>query len=175
MPVPGSTAVCVELSELALPYLEENVRRFGSGRVFVHKADVLEAPGMSFYRERLKLSNGSLAEHKRPEAPDAIFTRFDIICSNPPYIRTEDIAGLSREVQQEPRMALDGGEDGCVFYRAIAERWSGLLRSGGMLAFEIGVGMENAVAQILEENGYVRIGTKTDMQNIIRTVYGTKC
>lgn len=151
--LPDSRAVCVELSELALPYLKENVRRFGSGRVFVHKADVLKAPDAESTEK---------------------YGCFDIICSNPPYIRTEEIDGLSREVRREPRMALDGGADGCVFYRAITALWSGLLRKGGMLAFEIGAGMESSVAEILRENGFEHIGTKTDMQNIIRTVYGTK-
>lgn len=53
-----------------------------------------------------------------------------VIVSNPPYIRSAEISGLQREVRHEPRMALDGGEDGLLFYRVLAERWVPLLKRG---------------------------------------------
>jgi release factor glutamine methyltransferase len=80
----------------------------------------------------------------------ALRGRFDIIVSNPPYIRRADIAGLAPEVRvYEPRVALDGGPDGLAAYRAIIPATAGLLRSGGLLALEFGLGQENDVAAIL--------------------------
>lgn len=62
----------------------------------------------------------------------------DCIVSNPPYIRRDQISALQAEVQREPATALDGGADGLLFYRAIAGKWLGLLKKGGILAVEIG-------------------------------------
>ena len=74
--------------------------------------------------------------------------QFDLILSNPPYVRSDDIRTLSREVQREPQMALDGGEDGLIFYRAIAEQWLPVLRSGGMAAVECGEDQTEEVASL---------------------------
>ena len=74
--------------------------------------------------------------------------QFDLILSNPPYVRSDDIRTLSREVQREPQMALDGGEDGLIFYRAIAEQWLPVLRRGGMAAVECGEDQTEEVASL---------------------------
>jgi len=79
--------------------------------------------------------------------------KFDIIISNPPYIKTGDIASLPSEVQQEPLMALDGGVDGLFFYRAIARRVKDLLSPNGVLCLEIGQGQAAAVKDILLDVG----------------------
>ena len=72
----------------------------------------------------------------------------DGIVSNPPYIRTSEMASLQREVRREPREALDGGDDGCVFYRALQALWFPILREGGFLSMECGEGQPQAVAAL---------------------------
>lgn len=63
---------------------------------------------------------------------------YDLILSNPPYIKTSEIETLSREVQSEPSMALDGGEDGFDFYKLIVDKWLKALKKGGMILVECG-------------------------------------
>ena len=64
--------------------------------------------------------------------------QYDLLLSNPPYIRSDLISDLQREVQAEPHMALDGGTDGLDFYRAIAEKWFCVVKPDGLVAVEIG-------------------------------------
>ncbi len=76
--------------------------------------------------------------------------KFDVIISNPPYIKSEDIKGLQTEVKDfEPKMALDGGEDGLDFYRIIAEEASEHLVVGGVLLLECGIGQATEIAKML--------------------------
>ena len=90
--------------------------------------------------------------------------KFDIIVSNPPYIETDEIIKLPKDVQNEPRMALDGGKDGLMFYRSIAKEAPEFLNSNGYLCFEIGYNQKQKVKQILEEqNKYVNIYSKKDL------------
>ena len=91
----------------------------------------------------------------------------------PPYIPAGDIDGLDVSVREyEPRMALDGGEDGLDYYRAIAAKWKPALRLGGALIFEVGLGQAEAVEDILEKNGFEEIKSSSDTQNIARVVEG---
>ena len=76
---------------------------------------------------------------------------FAIIVSNPPYIETNQIARLSKEVQQEPKIALDGGEDGLLFYRKILEEAHFYLKTNGYLVLEIGYNQANSVLTIAEQ------------------------
>lgn len=76
---------------------------------------------------------------------------FDIILSNPPYIETQTISSLSKEVQYEPHMALDGGEDGLEFYRVIAKNAHEYLNKNGSILLEIGYNQKKKVMQIFEE------------------------
>ena len=76
---------------------------------------------------------------------------FDIILSNPPYIETQTISSLSKEVQYEPHVALDGGEDGLEFYRVIAENAHEYLNENGSVLLEIGYNQKKKVMQIFEE------------------------
>lgn len=80
--------------------------------------------------------------------------RFDAIISNPPYIRTDVIDTLSVEVKHEPRAALDGGEDGLIFYRAIVEKYRKNLKDGGRFIFEIGYDQAEDIKAIAEKNGF---------------------
>ena len=74
----------------------------------------------------------------------------DLIVSNPPYIRSDEITTLQSEVQYEPRLALDGGKDGYIFYELILRLWTKKLKKGGCIAFEIGEGQFDTIAGMLE-------------------------
>ena len=100
--------------------------------------------------------------------------KFDIIVSNPPYIQTEVIKGLSKEVQSEPFIALDGGEDGLVFYREIIKNAKDYIIEDGYLALEIGYDQKESVTNLLRENGYKNIYSKTDLAGNDRVVVGQK-
>lgn len=99
---------------------------------------------------------------------------FDFIVSNPPYIETEVIKTLSKEVQNEPHIALDGGEDGLYFYRKITKEAIDFLKQDGYLAFEIGYNQREAVENLLRENGYKNIYSKKDLGGNDRIVIGQK-
>ena len=90
--------------------------------------------------------------------------KFNIIVSNPPYIRKDEIKKLSEEVQKEPKIALDGGEDGLDFYRIIAEQAINYLKTGSFLCFEIGYNQKNDVIKIIEdEQNYKNTYCKKDL------------
>lgn len=101
--------------------------------------------------------------------------KLDGIVSNPPYIPKRDIGGLMVEVKDfEPLNALDGGEDGLDFYRAIVEKGRDWLREGGWLFFEIGYDQGEALLSLLKEFGYTEIGLKQDLAGLDRVAYGKK-
>ena len=80
--------------------------------------------------------------------------KFSAIISNPPYIRTDVVDSLGGEVTYEPRVALDGGEDGMIFYRAIVEKYSKNLTLGGCFIFEIGYDQADDIAKVARDNGF---------------------
>ena len=97
--------------------------------------------------------------------------KFDIIVSNPPYIKTKVINTLDVEVQNEPMLALDGGEDGLNFYRIIAENAYKYLNEDGILAVEIGYDQKEEVMALLEETSkYTDIYSKKDLGNNDRII-----
>lgn len=99
----------------------------------------------------------------------------DVIVSNPPYIKKADIDTLHTQVKDyEPYIALEGGEDGLDFYRAITEQSIKYLKTEGILAFEVGHDQAQDVSDILNQNGYSKIYTKKDLQGIDRVVIGFK-
>lgn len=146
---PGSWVVLADWSEDALRVCRQNIRRCGlSMQASVARANALEP------------------------AP-ALLQDFDLILCNPPYIRSGDIPELDGSVRDyEPHMALDGGEDGLDFYRAIAEKWKIALRSGGRLIFEIGWDQAPDVEYILAAQGYTDIQTFKDPGDHWRVVEG---
>ncbi len=101
------------------------------------------------------------------------FGKFDIIVSNPPYIKTNVIDTLMPEVrEQEPLMALDGREDGLFFYRKITEGVKRYLVRGGMLYYEIGYDQAKEVAAIMKEEGFSEIEVVKDFAGLDRVVKG---
>ena len=157
----GSGAIClavekfakaevsaVELSEKAFSFLKRNIE-LNNSSVNAVNADIFECTDMF---EDMSL---------------------DLIVSNPPYIKRDEIKTLQAEVQKEPVMALDGGEDGFDFYRKIVPLWKSKLKAGGAIAFELGENQFEEVAQILTENGFTDIRESLDMSNIQRAIIGT--
>ena len=80
--------------------------------------------------------------------------KFDIIVSNPPYIKTSALASLLPELSFEPRTALDGGDDGMAFYRPIIENFSRFLLPGGAFIFEIGYDQAEKISALAAECGF---------------------
>lgn len=110
------------------------------------------------------------------ERPDRALGEFHCIVSNPPYIPHGDIPGLDHSVKDyEPHLALDGGEDGLDFYRAISEKWKAALAPGGRLYFEVGIGQADAVLRIMRTQGFGDIQVVKDHNDIPRVVFGTLC
>ena len=91
------------------------------------------------------------ADVKMPSATDK---KFDCIVSNPPYIPSAVVDTLEEELFHEPRIALDGGDDGMDFYRSIVENYSGNLKEGGFFAFEMGYDQKNAISALADEYGF---------------------
>ena len=147
--VPGARVTEVELSDAALGYLKQNVARYPQYDVTVRQADVL-------------------ADYRRFEGS------YDAILSNPPYIPTADLAGLQREVQHEPKIALDGTEDGLAFYRTIAEHWCEKLAPGGFCAVEVGVDQAADVAALFAAQGLENTEVLTDLGGVPRVVIAGK-
>lgn len=99
--------------------------------------------------------------------------RYDIIVSNPPYIRSDVIPNLMPEVRDyEPMMALDGTEDGLFFYREITKKAKDYLNRGGMLYYEIGCDQAEEVCAIMETEGFREIEVVKDFAGLDRVVYG---
>lgn len=97
--------------------------------------------------------------------------KYGLIVSNPPYIKSSDIDGLDKEVKDyEPRIALDGGENGLDAYVSIILSAKDYLDEGGYIAFEVGIGQAEDVEKLLEDNGYTDITIKKDLENIDRIV-----
>ncbi|MBQ3331419.1 MAG: peptide chain release factor N(5)-glutamine methyltransferase [Ruminococcus sp.] len=144
-----ATVYAVEKSELAFSYLRENIE--------LHQADV-EAICADLADCAGDFADGSL----------------DMIISNPPYIRSDEIATLQREVQYEPRLALDGGENGYDFYEMIISLWTKKLKEGGTIAFEIGEGQFSYIAELLKAAGYTDIKGTKDIQGTVRAITAQK-
>ena len=104
---------------------------------------------------------------------DAIHDSYDLILSNPPYIETSELSGLMPEViEHEPVSALDGGESGLDFYEKIVDGAKGYLRQEGILMVEIGYNQGEAVKQLMEDNGFVNVQIKKDLNGLHRVVRG---
>lgn len=104
---------------------------------------------------------------------EAITGEYDMIVSNPPYIRTAVIEGLQKEVRcHDPYLALDGKADGLYFYRRIIKESVSCLKTQGLLVFEIGHDQADDVAALLKEQGFEGITVKKDLTGLDRVVFG---
>lgn len=144
----GAEVTALELSDDAFEFLEKNIK-LNNSKVNAVKGDVFKA------------------------FSDFDDNTFDLIVSNPPYIKSDDIQMLQAEVQQEPRLALDGGKSGYDFYEAIIKNWSAKLRHGGALAFELGENQSDYVSDLMKSQGFENIRTSLDLGGVQRAIIGT--
>ena len=145
--LPRVRVVLADVSAAAMDISRRNVERNGlGGRVSFLPADVMKLP---------PLMTGS----------------FDLVVSNPPYIPTVEIMTLDPSVRDyEPVWALDGGEDGLDFYRAILKNWASVIRQGGELMFEVGEDQAERVKDLMRMAGLREARSFPDTQNIQRVV-----
>ncbi len=116
---------------------------------------------------------GIEAEFLQSNLFEEIKGRFEVIVSNPPYIKSGAIKELMEEVREhDPMMALDGGEDGLFFYRKIVASAGDYLYPGGMLFFEIGCDQADEVSGLMQDAGYKDITVCKDLAGLNRVVYG---
>lgn len=146
--LPAARLVMVDISDRALEVSKQNLRLNRQNRTICLKADALAKPPMSI-------------------------GTFDLIVSNPPYVPSFEILTLDSSVRDyEPLGALDGGEDGLMFYRAIVRNWKGVLRPGGQLMFEVGETQADAVSDLMRGAGFRDIATVEDTAGVRRVVIG---
>ncbi len=147
--IPGAQVTAVELSDEAAEYLRRNIE---------------------LNRVEVRLIVGDVLKRETAESAGSA----QMILCNPPYLTSADMTELQREVAFEPAEALFGGKDGLDFYRTITHIWKDHLVPGGILAYEIGMGQENSVSEILSENGFEEIDFRNDLAGITRVVSGIK-
>lgn len=138
-------------------------------------AEALEVAG----RNVLKVLTPEKAEHAhflQSDLFEKVEGKFEIIVSNPPYIASAEVEKLMPEVRDhEPRMALDGTEDGLHFYRRIIKEAGKHLVNSGMLFFEIGYDQGQAVSELMRAGGYREVQVVQDYAGLDRVVLGTYC
>ncbi|MCY1045816.1 peptide chain release factor N(5)-glutamine methyltransferase [Corallococcus sp. bb12-1] len=146
---PQATVFATDLSPDACALAKENAQALGvADRVSVLEGDLFG-----------------------PLPPDA---RFQVVVSNPPYIDSGDIAGLSAEVRREPRLALDGGPDGLTALRRVIQGARKVLEPGGLLALEMGETQGSAVLELLRAAGYADARVEKDLERRERMAFGTQ-
>ena len=146
--LPNAKVYAVEKSDLAFPYLKKNIWLNCVFNVSAVHGDIFDS---------------TLLSDIKP----------DLILSNPPYIRSSEIASLQSEVRNEPSMALDGGEDGLVFYREIANGWLDRLGTGGAIAVECAEDQtEDIIRMFSEKTQYAE--AFNDLSGLPRTVTAIK-
>ncbi len=148
--LPAARVVMVDISENALEVSRQNIRLNRVNRTVCLRADALQKPPMSV-------------------------GEFDLIVSNPPYVRSFEIMTLDSSVRDyEPLGALDGGEDGLMFYRSILQYWLTALRPGGLLMFEVGEDQSASVRALMREAGMQDVFSVLDTAGIERVVVGRR-
>lgn len=140
---------CIDISPISNEVVLENINKFGlSDRVRFINSDLLKIPIKEGYK-------------------------YDVLVSNPPYIKSEEIDTLMEDVKSfEPHLALDGGEDGLIFYKTITRESKEILNSKGLIAFEIGKDQGIEVSEILSSFGYKNIKIIKDLSGFDRVVIG---
>lgn len=98
-------------------------------------------------------------------------TKFDVIISNPPYIPTEDIKNLQKEVKEyDPFIALNGGEDGLQAYQSIIPKLKNIMNKNGKIFFEIGKGQENYITKLAAVHGLLPQEYRKDLSGVVRVI-----
>ena len=174
------------LTEEALKFTEPGMKVLdmctGSGCILISlmkKCHGLTGTGCDISEKALKTAreNGRRLQVEaswiQSDLFEQISERFDLIVSNPPYIRTGVIEELQEEVRlHDPWIALDGKKDGLYFYRRIIAESTGYIRDNGAMMFEIGHDQAEDVVRLMEEAGYTQIRVKKDLAGLDRVVTG---
>ena len=172
--IPNADGTGVDLSEQALEVAGKNARTLEvDDRAEFVKSNLFSAEyfAESQISDMANVTKGT--EHKNSNGNHSI--AYDMIISNPPYIPTAEIEGLMDEVKlHDPRMALDGMEDGLYFYRTITKQAKDYLVPGGWLLYEIGCSQGEDVADLLRKQGFENIEIRKDLSGLDRVVLGRK-
>jgi release factor glutamine methyltransferase len=146
----NATVTACDINDKAIALAQKNIMQHqATERVTIIKSDLLESKWLG------------------------ITQTYDIICANPPYIPAREIEALDRQIKAyEPLLALDGGEDGLDFYKQLAKNGPQYLKSGGILALEIGYNQREAVVALLNKNKFKHITTIKDLAGLDRVVIG---
>jgi release factor glutamine methyltransferase len=142
--LPEANITALELHDAAYKYLLRNI---------------------ALNKSKVKPVQADLASYVHPAL-------LDILVANPPYVPRKVISTLQPEVRHEPLSALDGGKDGLSFFRSIMRLYTGQLKPGGFVCFEVGVGQSEKVARILSDNNCEDIEIENDYAGIPRVVSG---
>lgn len=145
---PDSAVVMLEKYPEALRYAQQNIEFCGAYNSLAVQGDVCD---------------GTVSEQN-----------YDLIVSNPPYIPPVEMPIISAETKFEPETALLGGDDGLDFYRIIINNYKNSLKSGGMVAFEVGIGESDRVKQLMLDAGLLDINVTKDLNQIERVVTAIK-
>lgn len=157
----------------------------GSGCILIsvmklHGTSTICGVGVDISKEALKVAQangeriGVKADFIQSDLFENVDGRYDVIVSNPPYIRTAVIEELKEEVKcHDPFIALDGKEDGLYFYRKIVEESGTYLKDGGKLYFEIGHDQGKDVKNLMEQAGFTGVTVKKDLAGLDRVVFGS--
>ena len=147
--IKDASVTAIDISDICVKTTRENAKKNGTEKVCVLKTDILSHPLGSTLK-------------------------FDCVVSNPPYIKTDVLPSLMKDVKDyEPQLALDGGKDGLVFYKKITSDAKELLKPGGLLAFEIGHDQAEDVFNIMEAEGFENISFQYDLAGIRRVISGS--
>ena len=172
--IPSAYGTGVDLSEKALEVAGKNAWTLEvDSRAEFIKSNLFSAGYFTGSGITSTESNRKDTEHKNSNGNHS--TAYDMIISNPPYIPTAEIEELMDEVRlHDPRMALDGMEDGLYFYRAITKQAKNYLVPGGWLLYEIGCSQGEDVAGLLQKEGFENIEIRQDLAGLDRVVLGRK-
>lgn len=127
---------------------------------------------LDLLKENIKLNRSSVKAIECDVLKEA-FGSYDLIVSNPPYIKSDVVPTLDKEVLHEPQAALDGGKDGLEFYKAILRNWLPTLRPGGAIMVEIGYDQGNEVMELFKASKLTNIECKCDFNGNQRVIIGT--
>ena len=159
--------MCTGSGCIAISIEREGARR--CDQIEVSACDISEA-ALEIARKNAGI-NGSRVQFFKSDMFDSVDGRYDLIVSNPPYIRTAEIETLAPEVRDhDPMLALDGGADGLLFYRRIADGAVRHLKVGGRIYLEIGCDQYEDVRAILENAGFSRVDLTRDLAGKDRVV-----
>lgn len=152
---------------LLLALLTERPQALGLG------IDISAGAVATARQNAVRFALGDVARFESGDWGAGIEKRFDLLISNPPYVRSDDIAGLQREVRlHEPHAALDGGSDGMDKLKSVVNAALELLYPSGRLIVEVGAGQAEAVAGYMAERGFGKVRSHRDLAGKHRVVAG---